>query len=168
VSTDVRNFLGANMSFRKLAFDRAGGFSDAVGRVGTRPVGCEETEFCIRLSQQQPGTRLVYEPTAVVQHHVSIDRMSWHYFRRRCYSEGLSKAVVSRMVGRMDALETERHYVTRVLPRAVARSLAESARTGDPRRLLLGVNVVLGLLFTTIGYAATRLTVRRPPSVPDA
>ncbi len=161
VGADVRNFLGANMSFRREAFEQAGGFDDAVGRVGTRPVGCEETEFCIRLSQTTPGTRLRYEPDAVVRHHVSADRTSWSYFRRRCYSEGLSKAVISRMVGQSDSLETERGYVTRVLPRAVVAALSDSVRSGRPHRLLPGGAVVLGLLFTTWGYALTRWTGRR-------
>jgi hypothetical protein len=34
----VRNLVGCNMSFRREVFDIAGGFSDRIGRVGTKPV----------------------------------------------------------------------------------------------------------------------------------
>lgn len=159
-TTDVRNFLGANMSFRREAFRIAGGFSDTVGRVGTRPVGCEETEFCIRLRQRRPGTRLLYEPTAVVHHHVSAPRTRWRYFRSRCYSEGLSKALVSRMVGAQDGLSAERSYVSSVLPRAVVTALLEALRLRQPRRVVLAANVVIGLAATTTGYASTRARTR--------
>ncbi len=47
----VRNLLGGNMSFRREQFDVVGGFRSDIGRgAGKRPLGCEETEFCIRLS----------------------------------------------------------------------------------------------------------------------
>lgn len=162
---DVRNFLGANMSFRRSAFELAGGFSDGIGRVGTRPVGCEETEFCIRLRQAEPRARLRYEPAAVVHHHVSAPRTRWSYFRSRCYAEGLSKALVSRMVGPQDGLASERAYVSSVLPRAVLRSVRDALRSRQPRRLALGANVLVGLVVTTTGYAVTRAGTRARPAV---
>ena len=39
----------------------AGGFRVDLGRVGLAPVGCEETEFCIRLMRNLPGRRLLFE-----------------------------------------------------------------------------------------------------------
>src|SRR4051794_18362617 len=111
-TSPVRNLIGANMSLRRDVFEAVGGFSTDVGRVGTRPVGCEETELCIRAGRQLPGTRLVYVPAARVRHRVSDDRARWRYFRARCWSEGLSKAVVSRHAGRSDSLSSERAYVT--------------------------------------------------------
>src|SRR4051794_34276113 len=70
----VRNFIGANMSFRRDAVVDAGGFVDGIGRVGTRPVGCEETELCIRLSQRTPGAVLLYDPGVAVRHVVTEER----------------------------------------------------------------------------------------------
>lgn len=169
-AADVRNFLGANMSFRRQAFDLVGGFSEAVGRVGSRPVGCEETEFCIRLRQAEPAARLRYEPAAVVHHHVSEQRTRWSYFRRRCYAEGLSKALVSRMVGPQDGLSTERSYVSSVLPRAALTAVRESLATRDPRRLARAGNVVTGLAVTVTGYAVAQAMARAsrtsPPTRP--
>ncbi|MDR0358929.1 MAG: glycosyltransferase, partial [bacterium] len=48
-ASTVRNLIGCNMSFRSRALLDAGGFRPGIGRIGTRPAGCEETELCIRL-----------------------------------------------------------------------------------------------------------------------
>jgi len=50
----VRNLIGCNMAFRKEVFDRIGGFRSEVGRIGTYPAGCEETELCIRARHNFP------------------------------------------------------------------------------------------------------------------
>jgi anti-anti-sigma factor len=63
----VRNLLGGNASFRKPVFAVAGGFTTNVGRSeASLPLGGEEIEFCIRISQRRPrptrdmaGTRTV-------------------------------------------------------------------------------------------------------------
>ncbi len=71
---------------------RVGGFKDGIGRVGRTPLGCEETELSIR-ARAATGGRIVQMPDAKVEHRVSADRTRWLYFRRRCWAEGLSKAV---------------------------------------------------------------------------
>jgi O-antigen biosynthesis protein len=157
----VRNLIGANMSFRREVFGSVGGFTDGIGRVGSRPLGCEETELGIRLRQWRPGARLVYEPAAVVRHRVTADRTAWRYFCSRCFAEGISKAIVSRRVGAKDALETERRYVRSVLPRAIVRGL-------DPRRRHRSAGVaragaiVTGLLLAGAGYARGLLASGAP------
>jgi GT2 family glycosyltransferase len=159
VAAPVRNLIGANMSFRREVFDTVGGFTDGLGRVGSRPLGCEETELGIRLRQWRAGVRLVYEPAAVVRHRVTTDRMAWRYFCSRCYAEGLSKAMVSRLVGARDALDTERRYVRSVLPRAMVRGL-------DPRQQHRSAGIarvgamVAGLALATAGYARGALASR--------
>ena len=51
VSVDpVRNPIGASMSLQTALTLKVGGFDSVVGRVGTRPTGCEETELAIRLT----------------------------------------------------------------------------------------------------------------------
>ena len=64
----VRNFVGANMSFRRSELKRSGGFRCDLGRIGKVPLGCEETELCIRLSRDHDQGVLLYEPTARVDH----------------------------------------------------------------------------------------------------
>lgn len=153
----IRNFLGCNMSFRREAFTIAGGFDTAVGRIGTRPVGGEETEFCIRLRRSRPGSVLVYEPLARVIHSVPAARRRWSYFRARCYAEGLSKAVVSRLAGSEDGLASERRYVIAILPAGVLRNLALAIARRDFGGLPRAGAIVAGLAVTTAGYVMGRL-----------
>jgi glucosyl-dolichyl phosphate glucuronosyltransferase len=151
---EVRNVMGCNMSVRREVFARVGGFAEDLGRIGRNPLGCEETELCIRIRQSYRrmgrDARVVFEPAAQVDHRVSGDRVRWAYLRRRCWSEGLSKAAVSRLVGSDDALSTERAYVATVLPGAVAREL----RAGRPTSALA---IVTALAATAAGYLRGRL-----------
>lgn len=155
----VRNVMGCNMSFRRSVFTGLGGFSEDLGRVGKVPLGCEETELCIRASALFPGARVVFEPLARVRHHVSPDRLTWSYLRRRCYAEGVSKAAVSSMVGPQAALATERGYATRVLPAGLARELRSAVRSRTTRNLAGAGAIVLGLAVTAVGYARGRVGV---------
>ena len=158
---EVRNLMGCNMSFRREVFDQVGGFSDGLGRIGSTPLGCEETELCIRLRQRTPGARIVFEPAAVVRHRVGGARTGWRYLLRRCWAEGLSKAAVSRLAGRQDALSAERAYLTRVLPAAVGRQLADAAR-GRLGALAGALAVVAAVSVTAAGYLRGRPSVGRP------
>lgn len=155
----VRNFIGCNMSFRRTVFDDVGTFSTEVGRVGKRPVGCEETELCIRISQNDTSARLLFDPSVKVDHSVSADRVRLRYFMNRCFGEGISKYKVSAMVGSTDALSSERRYVTRVLPAGFFRGLADMA-VGPGNRLAAGARsaaILIGLVITTAGYGYSML-----------
>ncbi|BCJ40225.1 glycosyl transferase family 2 [Actinoplanes ianthinogenes] len=154
---EVRNVIGAAMAFRRGVLERVGPFSTDVGRVGTLPLGCEETELCIRVRQQLPGAAIHHLPDARVRHRVTPDRTTWRYFLRRCYSEGVSKAMVSRLVGAGDGLSSERRYVSRILPRAVGRSLLGVAR-GRFAAAGPGAAVLCGLVATGAGYLRGSLT----------
>ena len=151
---EVRNLMGCNMSFRREVFERVGGFAEDLGRIGKNPLGCEETELCIRARQayRRAGEkiRILFEPTAEVDHRVSSDRVEWAYLRRRSWAEGLSKAAVSQLVGSDDALSTERSYVAKVLPAAVLRELKEG-------RVSSAAAVVTALACTTAGYVRGKL-----------
>ena len=162
----VRNLIGANMAFRKDLFDFVGGFRSGIGRVGTLPVGCEETELCIRVMQRFPHTTFLYEPRARIHHRVPPQRSTWRYFIQRCYAEGRSKTMVAQHVGMTDGLASERAYTMRTLPSGVARGLAETARHGRFSGLARAAAIVGGLGVTTYGFAASQLgRVGRPASV---
>jgi hypothetical protein len=124
--------------------DRAGGF-----RLG---YSCDETELCIRIAQQDPQARFLYQPDARVHHLVSSTRLRWRRFMSRCYFEGGSKAVVARLVGARDGLASERAYASRVLPRAVWGGLVRSARDRDIAGAACALTVVSGLAATTAGF----------------
>jgi len=160
----VRNLIGCNMSFRREVFQSIGGFRSGIGRVGTRPVGCEETELCIRAGQHWPDRALIYEPHAYVDHRVPLGRARWDYFCSRCYAEGCSKALLARFVGTADGLASERAYTLRTLPRGVAGGLADAVRHGDPTGLARAGAILAGLAMTGMGYMAGVVSGRLPLS----
>ncbi len=168
---EIRNAIGANMSFRRSVFGRTGGFDLTIGRVGQDAVGCEETEFSLRAATAVPGGRIVLEPGAVVRHVVTPERTTRAYFRRRCRAEGRSKAVVSRLAGPRQALSTERKYATRTLPTAVLRGVRDTA-AGDVAGLHRSLAVCEGFFLTATSYLARRTSLRggdlliRDPSEP--
>lgn len=150
----VRNFIGANMSFRRGALTETGGFRADLGRVGKHPAGCEETELCIRLKRDRTGATLLYEPSAVVRHSVPAERTRWTYFRRRCFAEGVSKAAVTEYCGAGDALSSERAYVGSTIPTGFVAAVAQ----GQLRR---AAALVCGVLLTTLGYLDGRIAIAR-------
>ena len=150
-TASIRNMIGANMSLRHDVFDNVGGFRSGIGRVGTRPVGCEETELCIRVRQHDATNVILYEPSALVQHRVPANRAGWWYFCSRCYAEGLSKALITNLVGTQDGLASERTYTLKVLPQGVIRGLGTGMR-GDTSGLACAAAIVAGLVLTTAGY----------------
>ncbi|MFF4570200.1 glycosyltransferase family 2 protein [Streptomyces sp. NPDC001410] len=157
----VRNVLGGNASFRRTAFDAAGGFATGIGRDGDRrPLGCEETELCIRLTRARPDALLLIDDRAVIHHRVPAAREHFAYFRTRAYAEGLSKALVARSVGAGKGLESERRYTTRVLPVGIARGLRDAllARPGGAGR---AGAIVAGVLTAAGGYVVGSVRARR-------
>lgn len=165
VAAEVRNVIGANMSFRAEVLDRVGGFNPSLGRQNGHPLGCEETELCIRAVVGAPGSRVVYEPAALVQHYVPAERGTWSYMLARAWSEGLSKAEVSRIVGHKRALGPERRYVRRVLPRAVYAGIRDWVRGKDPAGGSRAAAILIVLAATATGYLRGRsLPAGSPPA----
>ena len=156
-AADIRNPLGCNMAFRRSVLADAGGFREGVGRVGRQPLGCEETELCIRVRQRVPSARIVSVPDAVVDHFVSPDRHRFAYFRRRCFAEGMSKAVVTDTVGAGDGLSSERAYVTHALPTGVVAGLRSSVDDRTLAGAARSVAILAGLGFTVAGYVRGRV-----------
>jgi GT2 family glycosyltransferase len=155
----VRNLIGCNMSYRRSVIEQMGGFRNGIGHVGGRPQGDDETEFCIRLRQTLPQATLLFQPEAVVAHKVPIGRANWHYYRWRCYLEGRSKALLSRLVGAKDGLSTERTYTMKILPSGVWYGVVDSVRQRSWGGLGRSAAIVGGLLVTTTGYWLGRLSL---------
>lgn len=151
-TTPVRNLHGSNMSFRREVFDVVGGFRSQIGRVGTYPVGCEETEFCIRIGQHWPESVVLYIPRATVYHRVPGKRLRWSYFCQRCYSEGISKAMVTQFVGVKSSLSTESTYILRTLLYSIMRNLGQALVDRSSHGLLRAGAIVVGLSTTMTGY----------------
>jgi GT2 family glycosyltransferase len=164
----VRDFVGANMSFRREVLAELHGFSTRLGRVGTSPLGCAETELCLRARERYPDGILLYEPAASVSHRVRAKRAAWGYLCSRCYAEGLSKAKVARLAGAQQALAAERSYLRSTIPRGVGSSLVRAAR-GQLSGLTAALALLLAVAATATGYVVgwagevwAQLTMPRP------
>ena len=149
----VRNPIGANMSMRTAEALAVGGFDAVIGRVGTKPRGCEETELAIRLTASQPGSAVLYVPAAVVDHNVSRERVTLGYFIRRNWHEGQSKAAVVSLAGASAGLERERRQVLAVLPAAIFRDLRKFCK-GEASAMLRIAATVTGFVAAAGGYVA--------------
>jgi glycosyltransferase involved in cell wall biosynthesis len=160
VASEVRNVIGANMSFRREVLLHVGGFNVALGRQGAKPLGCEETEICIRSTIGNPGSRVVYEPAALVRHFVPVERGRVRYMLARAWAEGISKARVSQLVGHKRTLGPERRYVRRILPRAVISGVIQWALGRERDGLRRAGTVLAVLAFTTAGYLKGRQAQR--------
>jgi hypothetical protein len=160
---EIRNPIGANMAFRLTTIALAGGFTDGLGRVGRTPLGCEETEFSIRAARVTGG-RIVQQPSALVDHLVTADRLRLRYFVHRCWAEGLSKAFVARLTGGEMALASEREYTSRTLPAGVGAGLIAGLR-GESAGFKRAAAIICGLAVTIAGYLRGLLT---PPPQPNA
>lgn len=156
----VRNLIGANASFRRELF-ADGGFATAIGRSAAvpLPVGCEETEFCIRVAATRPDGVFIQSADAAVTHRVPPARQTFSYFRQRCYSEGLSKAQVTESVGAQAGLSSEWSYSAVTLPKGVLRNLGQALR-GDLAGLARAAAIVIGLAYTTAGYLRASAMIR--------
>ena len=123
-------------------------------------MGGEETELCIRALQHWPGFSFIYEPATSILHITPPSRTTWTYFRARCYSEGLSKALVTKFVGAKDGLGTERSYTLRILPRGVIKGISEAIFHRDRSGLARAGAILAGLGFTTAGYLVGFVTTQ--------
>jgi glucosyl-dolichyl phosphate glucuronosyltransferase len=135
---------------RRDDLGRIGGFSDRLGRVGSLPAGCEETMMGIELSRRDPAARIVRSTSFAVSHAVPLDRTTPAYFLRRCYHEGRSKAILTRLCGPQSSLDSEKTYTTRTLPAGLWHARRR------PGRLLA---LVAGLVVTVGGYLSGLLAV---------
>jgi GT2 family glycosyltransferase len=158
----LRNPIGANMGMRRRVFTQVGGFTSGIGRIGQVPLGCEETELCIRYSKRFPDEQFVLARDAIVHHRVPASRLTWHYFWTRCWAEGLSKALVSSLVGSRSGLASERRHIMRSLPREFGRSLRMAPRhpLSAAARIVL---IVAGTGFAVAGLFRGRLALRGAP-----
>ncbi len=157
-ASPVRNFIGCNMSFRREVFPVVGGFQDALGRVAAHPVGCEETDLCIRIRQYWPYGILLYEPQSIVRQVVPTSRENWRYFLARCFFEGRSKAQLARLVGSHAGLSSERSYTLRTLPSGMLLGLYDAIARGNWYGIARASAILVGLCYTTLGYLVASAT----------
>jgi glucosyl-dolichyl phosphate glucuronosyltransferase len=83
---------GANIAFRTDLLRAVGGFDAGLGRVGTRLLSGEDLLAQILIAQK--GFVIHYEPSACVDHHVHMARLSKPWFLQRFLEQGMSDAIL--------------------------------------------------------------------------
>jgi GT2 family glycosyltransferase len=139
----VLRLIGANMAARREDVLAIGGFRSLA----------EDLDMCHRLLQRSPQGRLIYEPAAIVRHHVHEDRLTWHYFWRRCFWASRSKVSIMRGLGGAANLQADRRFVLRSLSVGVTRGLRDFLG-GDIGGLERALSIVAGLGLSAIAYAS--------------
>ena len=92
---------GGNMALRRTAVERCGGFDPALGRVGGRLIGGEESDLFARLARA--GERCWYVPDAVMWHIIPPEKLTDDYLARLAYNVGVSQQLRARRDGRYAA-----------------------------------------------------------------
>jgi glycosyltransferase involved in cell wall biosynthesis len=148
----IRNPIGCNMVFRRSVFENTGFFNTDMGRVGSVLMGHDDTEFGIRATSKLPGTKIIYDPQAIVYHRVSPNRVSLKYVVRRSYSEGFSKASISNSAQiNKETLNTEKNYLRSLLVSTPQVLLQGNVQTGSLRCLTLWIATSMVFLGYVVG-----------------
>jgi GT2 family glycosyltransferase len=153
--------LGANMAVRRHVLTRIGGWNPDLGKLqGTLRTG-EDHEFALRMLKA--GFVGVYEPTAVVHHRVTADRLRLSYFRQWFFDNGGIEARLEH------DYPTATHYWLDA-PRYLWRRLWSDVRTIGVALLTLNVKRATAAALRIIwfaGYLRGRWTAgRRAGAVP--
>jgi GT2 family glycosyltransferase len=138
----ILHMIGTTMAVRREDFL-------ALGGVHLNDHG--DMELSHRLLDRHPSGRLLYEPAAVVRHHVHPERLTWAYFWRRCFSVNRSKVGAMRQLGPAAHLSAERSFATRLLTLGVLRNLGAALR-GRPAGLARAAAIVVGVGLAGLGY----------------
>ncbi|HMK89362.1 MAG TPA: glycosyltransferase [Methylocystis sp.] len=87
---------GANIAYRKSAYEAAGGCNTSLGRVGAEAtlMSNEETELVERIEAN--GGRTLYAPDARVEHLVPANRMTRAWLRRRVLWQAISDMIAGK------------------------------------------------------------------------
>ena len=94
----------------------------------------DDMDMCHRLLHRWPGGTILFEPDAVVHHHVPPGRVTWSYFWRRCFHVNRGKAAAFREMGAAGSLAAERRFARRALTDGTAAGRARSGPRGRRRR----------------------------------
>jgi len=152
----IRNPIGCNMSFRKKAFERAGYFRCDIGRFGKKLLSGEEMEFSVRVLEKIPGSKIIYEPSAIVYHKVDAKKANLKYLCKRSFYEGISKALIAdaRKNG-STILSTENQYIKHLLKTAIPSRLKRIYKLQSLLQILV---LIFSSLIVFLGFLTGKIT----------
>lgn len=156
--TQVRNIHGNTMSFRREVFNKVGGFSNNVGHRGGKPLGGEETDFCLRINSSFPEAKIIYDPQAIITHKVPAHRCTLNYLFRRAYGEGIGKAIINHQNRSIKSpIKVETGYLRYLLTGFLSQRLRKLPSKDFAKILSQVCTVDLTIFATGLGYLVTRL-----------
>lgn len=98
-----RNFpIGANMAFRKEAFEKYGDFNTNLGRVGKGMQGGEEKDIFYRI--RNSGELIAYIPNAKVNHLAPDTRLSMEFIRKQAIEIGKSERIRAKSISNTELI----------------------------------------------------------------
>ncbi len=111
----------------------------------------DDMDMCHRLVHHSPTSVIMFQPSAVVNHFVSENRLVWGYFWRRCFFVNRGKVGAFRQMGGARNLDAERRFARRALTDGLARGGRE-VLAGDLGGLGRSFALCAGLVMAGIGY----------------
>jgi glycosyltransferase involved in cell wall biosynthesis len=169
-TSTVRNVWSASMAVRRERFADVGGFRTDFGKIGDRSRP-EDTELCLRLAHATGG-RWVYVPQSLIGHPVDAAHTTLGYYLTRCYNEGRGKIAMARLRPGGAALDSERAYLRRTVPRALGRGLALAATGRDAAGAGRAGAIAAGVAAAAVGAAVellhTPVRSTGPPETADS
>ncbi|MFP4117168.1 MAG: glycosyltransferase family 2 protein [Candidatus Aenigmatarchaeota archaeon] len=81
---------GCNISFRKTVFEEIGRFPKELGRDKGKLMSEEERYLQIKILEN--NYKIIYDPRAVIKHHIDSKRLSEKYLLKRSFWQGVSEA----------------------------------------------------------------------------
>lgn len=157
--SEIRNVFGANMSFRREAFDSSGLFLTHLGAKGGGETGKhelvgDETEFSIRV-KRRTGKHILYNPHIKAWHKVYKYRVTPPVIARRAYWEGYTKAMFNKCYrnsgSKEKLLDVEYQLLGRILGRLLPGILMGFFKHPIIAWRKLSVTIIV-LSFVALGY----------------
>lgn len=145
--------FGANMVFRKEAFDRFGVFATDRGRIGTTLWSGEDTELFQRLLAA--GAKVMYFPKARVYHHIDKTRMKKQYFWKWRFHASYNQARTGNVSGSRKVLGVPL-YILRQTMTAFCNAII-SRFCSHPAEVLHKEMILSHFLGTVCGLSSNRV-----------
>ena len=143
----IDHMIGANMSVRREALLSWGGFHSD---------NHDDMDLSHRAVHAYGARAVLYEPSATVSHFVPKERLTWHYFWRRCFFVNKGKVRAFRDMDEAANLGAELRFVRRSLSRAVITEGRELVR-GDVFALVRYLALVAAIALGGAGAIVGRL-----------
>lgn len=111
--------IGANMSFKKSAFQKYGLFDTSLGRKGNCLLSGEDTEFILRLNKDD----VYYDPNAKVSTKIRLNRLTRKFFLKRVLWQAISDVRIFRKHGLSGFYDVNEVFISKKLFKSFYKTL---------------------------------------------